>query len=109
MSEKKFRTAILFIAPVLGGVFIAVGPFQDHASFIMLGLIFYALCIWVWRVMVAVAAALVTGWGLSYIVSANAGTLSLVLLVLGLVLGILWHVRHRRSIAKDDVTPEKIS
>lgn len=103
MNQDKLKTAILYALPVFAvaaGIFITLGPFQDHATFIELTLIFYALCIWIWRVMVALVAALAMGWGLSYIVSFNGGYLGLALLVLGLALGIVWHLRHQRSIVK---------
>jgi hypothetical protein len=112
MNKNKPGTTILFILPVLAvaaGIFIAFGPFQDHASSVLLVVVFYTLCVWIWRVMLALGLALAMGWGLSHIVSANAGYLSLALLALGLALGIAWHVRHRRSIAKDDEALEKIS
>lgn len=109
---KLMRTPILLIVPVLAvlaGIFIAFGPFQDHATSIQLVLVFYALCVWVWRVMAALGLALAIGWGLSYAVSFNTGYLSLALLVPGLVLGIVWHVRQRRSVAKDKDVLEKVA
>ena len=112
MNKSKPKTFILVLLPVLAvlaGVFVALGPVQDHANSILLVVIFYVLCVWIWRVMLALGLALAMGWGLSYAVSANAGYLSLALLVSGLVLGIVWHVRHRRRIAKGDGALEKIS
>jgi hypothetical protein len=112
VDKNKPRIAVLFLLPVLAGaagIFIALGPFQDHANSIWLVLVFYALCVWIWRVMAALAVALAIGWGLSYTVFFNNGYLSLALLVLGLVLGIVWHLRQRRSIAKDKNVLEKIT
>jgi hypothetical protein len=105
VNKNKPGTATPFIVALLAGaagIFIALGPVQDHASSIEFALLFYVLCIWIWRVMVAVGVALLAGWGLSHIVSVNAGYLSLALLVLGLAPGIVWHVRHRRRIAEVD-------
>jgi hypothetical protein len=112
VGKNKLRIAILFLLPVLAGtagIFIALGPFQDHRTSISLVLVFYALCVWIWRVMATLAVALAIGWGLSYTVFFNTGYLSLALLVLGLILGIVWHVRQRRSIAKDKNVLEKIT
>ncbi|WP_411879122.1 hypothetical protein [Polaromonas sp. YR568] len=112
MNKSKPKTFILVLLPVLAvlaGVFVALGPVQDHANSILLVVIFYVLCVWIWRVMLALGLALAMGWGLGYVVSANAGYLSLALLVLGFGMGIAWHVRHRRSIEKGDEPLDKIS
>jgi uncharacterized membrane protein HdeD (DUF308 family) len=112
VNKSKPKTFILVLLPVLAvlaGVLIAFGPVQDHSNSILLVLVFYVLCVWIWRVVLALGLALAMGWGLSYVISANAGYLSLALLVSGLVLGIVWHVRHRRRVAKGDEPLEKIS
>ncbi|MBW8721221.1 MAG: hypothetical protein JF626_04780 [Polaromonas sp.] len=105
---SKTKLMILPVLAALAGVFIALGPFQDHATSIQLVLVFYALCVWIWRVMVALGVALAIAWALSCIVSFDTAYLSYALLVLGLVFGVVWHV-HQRRIEKDKGALEKVA
>lgn len=102
--SKKFvdrKTAIaILIAALLAGVFIAVGPFKSHGTAIQFVLIFYALCVWAWRVMLPTAIALAI-W--QYVFPANmpySGAFGLGILVTGIAVGIFWYLRHRKALGK---------
>lgn len=101
LVNKKLAIA-LGIAAVLAGIFIAEGPFKSHATAIQFVLVFYALCVWAWRVMLPTAIALAL-W--QYVLPANTvytGRFGLGILVTGIALGIFWHLRHRKAIRKKE-------